>query len=401
MESNEKLPALRSLDVTPFRNSGNQPYFALHDHAQIASGPVAVSLPCYFVLAHLDGRHSRGEVQEAFRRQFGQPLAPEQFDRLLATLDEALLLDNERFAQAYAARQAAYRAAPVRESRDRYPDAHALRSEIEQMLAGGAGACGGEVRGIIAPHLDYRRGGPCYAQAYGALRQAGPAQRYVILGTNHAGRARSVVATRKDFQTPLGLVTTDRAFIERIEKRLGGPICEDEFDHDVEHSVELQVHVLQVCADQRRFEIVPVLCPDPCGPTAQPAGDSRGPDLDDFADALGELIAEADRPTVVIAGADLSHVGQRFGDPERLTREFLEQVERRDRVLLSLLEQGKEGEFVEALRVAGNPTRICSAGCVYAALRALPNRACRVLAYHQAADFETQTNVSCVAAVIG
>jgi len=401
MESNEKLPALRSLDVTPFRNSGNELYFALHDHARIASGPVAVSLPCYFVLAHLDGRHSRGEIQEAFRRQFGQPLAPEQFDKLLVTLDEALLLDNERFEQAYAARRETYRAGPVRESRDRYPDAQTLRTEIEQMLACGAGASAGQVHGIIAPHLDYRRGGPCYVRAYGALRQAGPAQRYVILGTNHAGRARSVVATRKDFQTPLGLVVTDRAFIERIEQRLGGPICEDEFDHDVEHSVELQVHVLQVCANQRRFEIVPVLCPDPCGSGDQAPDGSRGPDLGDFADVLGELMAEDHQPTVVIAAADLSHVGQRFGDPEHLTPELLEEVERRDRALLSLLEQRKEGEFVEALRVAGNPTRICSAGCIYAALRALPKRACRVLAYHQAADFETQTNVSCVAAVIG
>ncbi|HPF69673.1 MAG TPA: AmmeMemoRadiSam system protein B, partial [Candidatus Krumholzibacteria bacterium] len=127
-------------------------------------------------------------------------------------LDKALLLDNDRFRAAHAAHVAAYRAAPARDNRQRWPDGDALRAEITAMLADGAAAPDGDVAGVIAPHLDYARGAPCYADAYAILDEAPPAERYVILGTNHAGLGRGVVATGKDFLTPLGRVPTDRGY---------------------------------------------------------------------------------------------------------------------------------------------------------------------------------------------
>src|SRR4029079_11601775 len=114
--------------------------------------------------------------------------------------------------------------------------------------------------GLIAPHLDYPRGTPCYADAYGVLATMPPPKRVVILGTNHFGRASSSVATRKDFQTPLGTTRTDREFIAALEQSCGSDLCEHEFDHLREHSVELQVLVLQHLFGANSFTIVPVLC---------------------------------------------------------------------------------------------------------------------------------------------
>ncbi|MBU0638242.1 MAG: AmmeMemoRadiSam system protein B [Planctomycetes bacterium] len=398
MANDEALPALRPLEITPFRNAQNEVHFALQDRLDISPAPVAVSAAGYFILSCLNGEHTRLDIQTAFARRFGQMIRAAQIDELVRVLDEALLLDNERFVRAYAERRDVYLAAPARDNRAGWPSATALREQLTGILADGIAAPTEDLRGIIAPHLDNERGAPCYADAYATLAAAPPADRYVVLGTNHFGRAASAVATRQDFQTPLGLVPTDRDFINLLEQRLGLPLCEYELDHAVEHSIELQVHLLQVCASGRPFQIVPILCPDPCLDLA--AGDAqRG--LDGLGAGLAGLLAETREGTIIIAGADLSHVGQRFGDEEPTTQEFMDGVARHDRHLTSLLGDRQERAFLDALRATSNHTRVCSAGCLYTTLRALPDQPCRILGYHQAANFEAETNVTCMAAAIG
>lgn len=402
MAENGNLPALRPLDVTAFRASNNELYFSMHDLSQIAPQPIAISLPGYFVVALLDGSHSCGEIQSAFEKEFGRPIEAAEIERVVEALDKALLLNSDRLEQAYANKRDTYRAADARDNRQRWPDADALRSEIDAMLAGGNAADVTSIAGFAAPHLDYARGGPCYADSYATLRAAGISdiERFVILGTNHFGRSAAVVATGKDFVTPLGRVKTDRSFIETIESRLGESIRTHEFDHQAEHSIELHVHILQVCSPDQSFEIVPVLCPDPSGPTGTRPLDGEGPDLGEFADVLRDLLAKTDRNTMVIASADLSHVGQRFGEDERTDKAFMSRIAQSDRSLLSLLERRQEQQFVEAVAATQNQTRICSVGCLYTMLRALPGRACRLLRYHQAVDFENEMHVTCASAVV-
>lgn len=399
MQNHEKLPALRPVDVTQVHGEDGQPYLLLQDMLQIAERPLAVSAAGYLALAHLDGAHSCAEIQAAYLEELGVMMPAEQIIRLVETLDRALLLEGERFEQVYARRRADYHAAPARDSRDRYPDAHVLRAELQRLVAGGTATPTGKLRGLIAPHLDYERGYACYADAYATLAAATPADRYVILGTNHAGRASPLVATRKDFLTQLGLARNDVGFLERLEKRVGKSLCEHEHEHLVEHSIELQVHLLQVVNRERPFTIVPVICTSPIAEHGR-CDNHPGDQLRRFADALAESIAESDQRTLVIAAADLSHVGQRFGEQEPTTPEFLAQVAQRDRELLTLLERREEDKFVARLAESDNPTRICSVGCIYTMLRSLPDRPCRVLTYHQAINSETETHVTCTAAIV-
>jgi len=392
---------VRPLDIAPFRDERNEVRFALHDMIRIAPHPVVVTTAGYFVLSQLDGQHTGQDVQLAFIKQFGQVISSDQVRKIVAQLDQALLLDSENFRRAYQQRRHAYATAETRDNRPRSVAAPQLLAEIQALLEPGRAAPVAELRGVVAPHLDYARGRPCYADAYATLLHHAAAERYVILGTNHFGRSASVVATTKDFETPLGRVRTDREFIGRLEQALGKSLCEHEFDHDVEHSVELQVQILQVGRSGAGFSIVPLLCPDVCGPTGTAPQDGDGPDLRDFADTLAGVLAADDRRTVLIAGADLSHVGQRFGDAEAATLESLKRVEQSDRGLLKLLEEREEDAFVQRLRENGNPTHICSAGCIYALLRALPGQECRLLRYHQATDMASDTHVTCAAAVVG
>ncbi len=395
------LPRLRAIDIAPFEDEGGEVAFALRDVTGIAPEAMAVSGAGYFILAHFDGDNGVSDVQRAFLQQFGQSVNPEQVIELATTLDQALMLETERFHRAYAERVAAYQAADARDNRERWSDADELSEEIAAALTDGKAAKRADaLRGVIAPHLDYPRGAPCYADAYATLREAGPADRYVILGTNHFGRSHAAVATRKDFVTPLGRVATDRAFIDELNERVGGGLFAHEFDHEAEHSIELQVHLLQSLFPDADFEIVAALCPDPCGPTGTAPADGAGPDLGAFADALAEMIASDHARTIVIASADFSHIGQRFGDEDPTTEEFLANVGLYDRKLLSLIEEREDDAFVAAVRVADNRTRICSVGCVYAMLRALPTRPVEMLRYHQAVDMDEETHVTCCAAAV-
>jgi AmmeMemoRadiSam system protein B len=119
--------------------------------------------------------------------------------------------------------------------------------------------------------------------------------------------------------------------------------------------------------------------------------------VQDFAAILGDAIRHADEPVCVLAGADLSHVGPRFGDACRLEADFMAQVERRDRQLLAHVERNDPAAMLAHLRREQNPTRICSSGCLVVALSALPQAKVELLCYDQAVTPEIQTAVTCAA----
>lgn len=411
MAESQTCPKLRPVEAFPIEHSGHR-LIVVHDPAGFAEGPITVSPAAMYILLMLDGRKSPEEIRQSFTEQFGGPLQQDQLEGLLSQLDAAHYLDSPGFAAHYQSLVDAYRAGPTRFCRDL--TAYGLDGERGQDAAAALRACIGRMLsecqvsltgkrdqrllGLIAPHLDYGRGAPCYADAYAALAIAGPIKRVVILGTNHFGRGTSVVATRKDFQTPQGTTRADRAFLEALEARCGVDLCEHEFDHAREHSVELQVMILQHLLGAGSFEIVPALCHDPCGPNGTAGYDGKGADLRVFGEALGKLIRSDDTPTLILAGADLSHVGRRFGDDRELEPRFLAEVEQKDRAALAEVVAGRPTEFVKVLAGRDNSTRICSAGCIYALLTALNGAKGELLRYHQAVDASNDTGVTCCAA---
>src|SRR4029453_15459815 len=73
-------------------------------------------------------------------------------------------------------------------------DAAGLTEQIDGFFVHGDGpgapvapAGSGKLRGLLAPHIDFHRGGPTYAWAYRALAEHSNADLFVILGTCHAG----------------------------------------------------------------------------------------------------------------------------------------------------------------------------------------------------------------------
>jgi predicted class III extradiol MEMO1 family dioxygenase len=111
------------------------------------------------------------------------------------------------------------------------------------------------------------------------------------------------------------------------------------------------------------------------------------------------LIADDPKDTLVIAGADLSHVGQAFGDRRALDGEYLAEVKQRDEFVLDHVSQNRAEEFLAAFACENNPTQVCSVGCMYLLMKTLPQARAGVVDYHQAVDQPSQTGVTCAAAV--
>lgn len=389
-------PRLRAVEAFRIPGADDAPY-GLRDRSGFSTAVLTLSAAALHLVSLIDGQRSLDELRAEFERTTSHPLDLPTLTSLLDTLDRALLIEGPRFETQYQRLSDEFRAAGIR----RMPHAADLGIDasgavFEEMLSAvPAAAVGGHVAGLIAPHLDYARGGPCYAAAYGAIRGRSAPDRVIVLGTNHFGRATSVVGTSAAFETPLGTVACDAELLARIERRTG-PLREFELDHVREHSVELQVAWVQRLYGNA-FKMLALLCPDPCGPTGTRPIDGTGVDLADFAAALRVALAESKGDSLVIAGADFSHVGQAFGDDPELDEAFLSRVARRDQDALAWLERGDPTQFVSTVAADENSTRICSMGCMYVLASVMEGRAPHRLAYHQAVDRDTQTCVTCAA----
>jgi hypothetical protein len=103
-------------------------------------------------------------------------------------------------------------------------------------------------------------------------------------------------------------------------------------------------------------------------------------------DALRETMAAVPRRYCLVAGADLAHVGPRFGDPEPVSRTALGRIETEDRALLSLVAGTDPGGFFAAALADGDRRRTCGLSPIYALLATLPAGRGRVLTYGQWPD---------------
>ncbi len=393
-------PQLRPVEAVPLEENGRMT-FLLRDPTQLATSAITVSEAALYVLSKFDGHHTLSQVRDSFAEQFGQMIDESVLVDMVAGLQSARLLAGDEFDRFYQGLVDDYLAAPTRpmESAAELGLDRDTASTIQAMIdLEPSEPVSGRIVGVVAPHLDYPRGGPCYSAAYSLLVNRPAPARVVVLGTNHFGQSASVVATAKDFETPLGVTRTDVAFLETLEAKCG-PLREHEFDHRREHSVELQVLICQHIWRPDSFRIVPLICPDPCGPTGTRPYDGEGVDLRDFAEALRAAIDQDPDDTLVIAGADLSHVGAQFGDAEALDDGFLSSVRQRDMAALECVADNDADAFLRQVTLDENPTRVCSAGCIYATMRALPRSKARVLRYHQAIVPEAQTGVTCAAVV--
>ncbi|HYD39761.1 MAG TPA: AmmeMemoRadiSam system protein B [Anaeromyxobacter sp.] len=359
----------------------------LRDPTGIAGEGLGLSPGAFWVAAQLDGTRTPTELLQHAKTS-GATLGAAELSALLDALAEAGFLEGPTREVQRERSLREYRAQPARPpscAGSVYPaEPAALREALDEWLGlDGAAAPAptgplpaAPVRLIVAPHIDYARGSAGYAQAYRALA-ATDADLFVVFGTAHATPPHLFTLTRLDHETPLGPVHTDRAALARLVADLGeDELFGDELAHRDEHSIELQLVVLQHLV-RRPFTVLPVLCSslseaaDPAAATAR------------FLGALGRAVAG--RRVCYVAGADLAHVGPMYGDPRPASARELAGLADEDRRTLAELCAGDAAAFHRDATRDDHRRRLCGTAPIYAALRASGVRP-RLLHYEQWTD---------------
>jgi MEMO1 family protein len=378
----DEHPRLRPVEAFPVDHEG-QRVLALRDPAGYAPSVVMLPGAVVEIVALFDGSHSIVDIQAELMRRYGEIVPRAQIETLIEGLDEHGFMESERFAERRAAIDGEFLASPVRPASHAGGAYAADPDELSATMGAffthpeGPGAIEwsaplGGITGAIAPHIDFHRGGPAYAWAYRRLAERCDGDLFVIFGTCHAGMGDPFALTRKDYATPFGPAGVDRDFVDALAKRAGQDCFASELAHRGEHSIEFQAVFLRyLYATRRDFTIVPILTSFAHEALARRKGPEDDPRVPRFLDAVGETIAASGRRVVVIAGADLAHMGPRFGDPAPISSEELGRIEREDREMLGAVSAGDPRAFFDAVARDGDRRRICGYSPIYATLRVL------------------------------
>jgi len=338
-------PALRAVEsiVVPDRAHGR--VLVLRDtqgvtDAQLALPPVLVP-----VVARFTGDMTCEEVARAASGELGARVPVEVVVRLASQLEESLFLDGPVFETARLRAVRDFVAADVRPATHAGAAYHGERRALERYIELSCLARAGEgatppdqarLVALVAPHIDPWRGAVGYGHAYRALASAisAEADTFIVFGTSHAPMREPFALCRKAFDTPLGPVAADTSSLDALAACADGfdPYA-DQFNHKREHSLEFQVVFLKHVLKGRAFRIVPVLAGLASSQISgqDPQDDAR---VSRFVDGVRALVEARPGRVIVVAGADLAHVGPRFGDPKAYDDEQRSALEKTDRVSL-------------------------------------------------------------------
>jgi len=373
-------PRLRPIQVHSIQYE-NQPMLLLDDPLHLSETSIAVPRPLAALLMLMDGTRDAAGLEAALQVQAGVRLAPGLLGHLLDGLDAAYLLDNDRFRQARAAAVEAYRGAPFRPltvdgASFAYPEMAAAQLQgtldaLPPLPAEPDDHDAAPIRGVVSPHIDYQRGGPVYAEVWRAAAEAArQAELVILLGTDHRGGEASLTLTHQSYATPFGVLPTEQGLVDALAAALGEEAAfGEELNHRQEHSIELAAVWLHF---MRGGEAVPVL-PILCGSFGDfVAGQGEPATHEPFAQAVEALRrAMAARRTLVVAAADLAHIGPAFGDSRAV--DFIGRAQQRnaDERLMASVCVGDAESFFAQIRDEGDRRHVCGLPPIYLTLRLL------------------------------
>ncbi|MBI2867340.1 MAG: AmmeMemoRadiSam system protein B [Chloroflexi bacterium] len=394
------VPKLRPLDARWVEDQG-QSYLMLRDSLGLTQQSVLVPAGLAPLLALFDGARDVQAIRANLALRSAVDV-PELFiRRLVAQLDEALLLESDRFRSAFAERLQAYREAPFRPpvlAESVYPaDPHALRAAFDRFCReapGDEARRNGAVVGLLSPHIDYQRGWRVYARTWRHAAAAGPFDLAVVFGTDHAGLGSPLTLTRQSYATPWGVLPTPVELVDGLADALGPDHAfADEAHHWSEHSIELAAVWLHYALGQAGIPVLPLLCGSFHTFVLDGASPEDDPRLSKALSVLRQAI-ECKRVLVVAAG-DLAHVGPVFGDVHPLDGVARAELAAADQRLLAIVCAADAAAFFSELRAEQDRRRVCGLSPTYLMLRLLEGAQGSAVDYEQCpADVEGGSLVS-------
>lgn len=378
-------PALRP-GLAAAHDPDHPGFVVLWDQLRLSDQQQRLTLLELEVVRLFDGERSLADVQAAAVRQSGGQLLPlTTFLALAERLDSALFLDSPR----YRARVTG----PVREPScigcyEGDPDR--LRAQLGRLFTdpGGPGLPGegkpdGRLRAALLPHIDYGRGGVSYGWGFKEVAERTDASLFVIIGTSHYSPARYTL-TRQNFKSPLGVVPTDQEYIDRLTAHYGAGLFDDDLAHLPEHSIELEVVLLQYLYEHRRpIRIVPLLVGsfhDCIAHQGEPGGRE---DIGRMVTALRAAEAATPEPICYIISGDLAHIGPKFGDRAPVDETQLSHSRRQDEALIEQAAAVAPQQYFRTIADEGDRRRICGLPPTWTVLEAVRPSSGKLLHYDQ------------------
>lgn len=401
--SGNELPKIRRLQISAGQWE-NRPVIVLQDPLGLTEQAVAVPREVAPLIELCDGSRDIATLRTAFELRTGLKVGPGYVEKMLTQLDEALLLENERYMQAHRETVEKFRSAPFRPPRlagKVYPSTEEwlernFKEYFEAAASEGDDVDGiGQVRGLVSPHIDYQRGGAVYARVWQrAAAAASEAEVAVILGTNHHDCQKLFTVTRQSYSTPWGVMPTAGDVVDEVAAALGDDeVFAEELHHRTEHSVEAAAVWLHYFVKDSACEMVPVLCGsfhEFIHGDGHPGDDES---IATFVDAVRR--ATANRRTLIVAAADLAHVGPAFGDPYPIDVTHKAGMSAADAELMDCIARGDAEGMFSKVKHEGDRRRICGLAPIYLALRILGESTGWVTGYdHCPADQQGTSFVS-------
>lgn len=365
-----------------------KPGLYIRDPYHYSDATLLVPPPLVQALECFDGAQSTLDLRSELVRITGEIQVGDLEKHLYDSLNEAGFLENERYLEMKARREAEFAGEMDRTAAfagSAYP-----RNEVKlrELLTAKVGSAQGtaSVIGIAAPHASPEGGWESYRAAYQALPSLEEAagRTFVVLGTSHYGAPDRFGLTRKQFHTPFGVARTAEELVNELAGSADGAIRMEDYCHSVEHSIEFQIVFLQHLygADIR---ILPVLC----GPFVKSIYEGGlpedNPQVARFFDALANIAAREGRKLFWILGIDMAHMGRRYGDPLRATANIGEMlaIEQRDRERIHNIESGDLGSFWSLVQDGHDDLKWCGSSPLYTFLKIMPETRGKLLQYQQ------------------
>jgi AmmeMemoRadiSam system protein B len=398
-------PALRAVESIVVTDREHGRVLVLRDTQGITEAQAAIPPVLVPVVARFSGQLTCEEVAREASAELGAQVPVDVVVHLASQLEGALFLEGPVFHEARvrverefvdaAVRPATHAGAAYhgdRRALERYIDQSCLgRSGNSATADGGAnGPSGTSMVALIAPHIDPWRGAVGYGHAYRALASAisPEVDTFIVFGTSHAPMREPFAMCRKAFDTPLGPVEADTTSLDALAAAADGfdPYA-DQFNHKREHSLEFQVVFLKHVLKDRAFRIVPILAGLGAAQASgkDPKGDVR---VERFIEGVRAVVEARPGRVVVVAGADLAHVGPRFGDAKPYGEDQRGALEKVDRASLAHASALDARGFWAHVSRDLDERRVCGLAPIWSLVRSVGGSGAqgRLLHYEQTVD---------------
>jgi AmmeMemoRadiSam system protein B len=396
-----EYPKLRFVDSFPVEHEGSK-YICLRDPQNTNGNILLVPPQALYIISHFTGKNSVLDIQTSIMKQYGNLIYKEQITELVKQLDDALLLDSDKYRNHQKQLEEDFKISSIRQPSHTgisYPsDSNELNSWLDGYFEDTADQTekAKDTVGIISPHIDFRRGGKSYAKAYKELIDNNDCNTFIIFGTSHyASVENPFILTKKTFASPFGEVQVDLDLINSIENSCNWDLYEGEIYHKSEHSIEFQVVFLQyLFKNKREFKIVPILCNSFNRFIHKGISPSEDYKTAIFLNIIKEIVTKLGNKAVVIAAADLAHMGNKFGDSEAVNDTLLEWIKTRDSISIKHSENLDREAFYRSVEQEKDKRKICGLSPIYALLSVINAKKGEMLDYGQALEPDTGSVVT-------